>query len=282
MKARIIAAILVLAALLIAGCQTALTQNETTPLNFTDINVSENISTPENNTVVNQTIENQTIDESKASFTIDAVEGDLVKIPLKAVDPDGDFLEYKFEKPFNDKGLWQTKIGDEGKYLTKVTVSDGSLSTSEYVLVNIARANRPPTIECPDTIKVQKTETVVIDCNIFDVDGDVVLTGYDGWMNSATYKTTYGDAGNHTVIVRAKDKTHETNKEITIIVTKKDRAPVIEDVAPIIAIETDTINIDPIISDPDGDNVTVTLASHLTTMECGRQRLEMQENTTLQ
>mgnify|MGYP005841234301 CR=1 FL=1 len=251
MNAKIMGIIMLVGALIITGCQQAPQDNETMPISFIDINVSTN----ETSKLDKEPVEE--IDESKASLRIDAVEGDLVRIPVQAVDPDGDFLTYKFEKPFNERGIWQSKIGDEGKYLIKVTVSDGKLSVVDYVLVNLARANRPPAIECPDSIRVQETETVVIDCNIFDVDGDTVLTGYDGWMRTSRYTTQYGDAGEYTVVVRAKDKEAESFQEVKVIVTKKNRAPVIEEMSPITAMETDTIKLTPKVSDPDGDNITL-------------------------
>ncbi len=269
----IILTLLVLSAVLAAGC-TSNDGNNWKDYNFSvdfndnnsnsSLNVSENLSSDKGNSVVNEKKEDKNkIDETKASFTINGVEGDLIKIPVSAVDPDGDFLNYKFSKPFNEDGLWQTKIGDAGKYLVKVTVDDGTLSTSEFVLVNIARANRPPTIECSDKITVSEGETVKLDCNIFDVDGDVVIVGYDGWMKTSTYKTTFGDAGIHTVVVRAKDKDHESFKEIKINVKKTNRAPVIEEMDPQEVMEGETITIKPVVSDPDGDSLTVTFSKPL-------------------
>jgi len=254
---------LIIGAIIISGCTNTGNWTDNHTINMSDYNPVNATNTTTNtftNTTKNQT---QTINESLASYKIEAVEGDLVKIPIKAVDPDGDYLTYTFEKPFNSKGIWQTAIGNEGKYLTKVTVSDGKLSTSEYVLVTIARANRPPTIECPDTIKVQETETVNLDCNIFDVDGDVVIVGYDGWMRAASYTTKYGDAGTHTVIVRARDKTHKVYKEINVIVTKKNRAPVIKSISNQEVQETQLFKVDAKVTDPDGDKVTVTYSEPL-------------------
>lgn len=255
MNAKLTIAILALALVALAGCQVDLQANNTT---ITELNESELMDLISfNDTNVTQE-EKPDVDESKASYTITATEGDLVEIPVKAVDPDGDFIEYKFSEPFNDDGLWQSNIGDEGKYLVKVTASDGKLSSSEFVLINLLRANRPPTIECPEELEVQETEKVVIDCNVFDVDGDPVIVGYDGWMKTSTYTTTYGDAGEHTVLVRARDKDKESVKEVTVKVTKKNRAPVITGVGDMTVQETQTAKIDVSTSDPDGDKVTVT------------------------
>lgn len=231
--------------------------------NFTNLSNYSPIDVTIDNTTVNET-ENTTtepevpaIDESKASFTVKGKEGDLIKIPIDAVDPDGDFLEYAFGEPFNEKGLWQTNIGDEGKYLIKVSVSDGRLTTSEFVLIDVLRANRPPVIECEDEIEVSEGQEVVIDCNIYDVDGDVVIVGYDGWMKTASYTTTFGDAGEHTVIVRAKDKEHDSFKEVTINVKKTNRPPVINDLTDAEIMETETFSFQATATDADGDDVTI-------------------------
>lgn len=260
---------LVLSAVIAAGCTPddnadwddynfSIDFEDYTP-NATD-NASEVIS--ENKTDVKEDVK-EVIDEDKASFTINGVEGDLVKIPVSAVDPDGDFLNYKFEKPFNAKGLWQSEIGDEGKYLVKVTVDDGKLSTSEFVLIDLARANRPPTIECPDKLTVSEGDTIKIECNIYDVDGDVVIVGYDGWMKTSTYKTTFGDAGEHTVVVRAKDKDHDSFKEVKVIVKKTNRLPIIDEIEVQSVMEGDKIVISPDVSDPDGDDLTITFSKPL-------------------
>src|SRR3989344_2002455 len=62
-------------------------------------------------------------------FTV--TEGELVKIKLKATDPDGNPLVYNFSWPLNEKGEWQTKTGDAGQYNVIVTVSDGTKISEE-------------------------------------------------------------------------------------------------------------------------------------------------------
>ncbi|MGV8169019.1 MAG: hypothetical protein ACP5N3_03105 [Candidatus Nanoarchaeia archaeon] len=158
-------AVLLAVVLFVTACRTPGTGDNTTS-NVTA--PEENATAPSEETEQPEETEKPEADFSKASFKVKGTEGDLIKIPVKAVDLDGDSLKYKFEEPFNDQGLWLTEIGDEGQYLVKVTVTDGLVSTSEFVLVEVGRANRAPTIECLDTIKVQETETVKIDCNVFD------------------------------------------------------------------------------------------------------------------
>lgn len=203
------------------------------------------------------------INASKAAYTLRAVEGELVRMPVQAYDPDGSDVRLNFDRPFNNEGLWLTKIGDEGRYLVKVSVTDGVLTTSEYVLVIIDRANRPPTIQCPEKIVLQETETVRLNCNIFDEDGDPVIVSYEGWMQTSTKTTDYGDEGNYSVLVRARDAENEVTKTITIIVEKKNRAPVIESINTLRVIETETLVVIPEVTDPDGDNITLTFSQPL-------------------
>jgi hypothetical protein len=256
-KRNLVIAVLLTMTLIVAACQT--TDGNTNSTNNTTDLLSEDFV--EGISQAPQTNETSTkpkdVDFSKASFRISGVEGDLLKIPIKAVDLDGDSLKYKFEKPFNDQGLWLTQIGDEGEYLIKVTVTDGLVSTSEFVHVQVKRANRAPVIECLNTIKVMETETVTIDCNVFDEEGDSVIVGYDGWMRTSTYKTNYGDAGEYSVIVRARDQLHETNKKITVIVEKKNRAPVISEMKALEVMETSKLTVTPEVYDPDGDAITL-------------------------
>ncbi len=203
------------------------------------------------------------IDASKASYTITAVEGDLVRIPVQAYDPDEGDVVLSFGEPFNDEGLWLTEIGDEGQYLVKVSVIDGLLTTSEYVLVDIERANRPPVVDCPRSVVVEETETVKLNCNIFDEDGDPVIVAYEGWMSSSTKETDYGDEGNYSVLIRAMDAENEVTKTISVIVEKKNRPPVIESIDELTVIETETIRVSPAVSDPDGDDVILSFSEPL-------------------
>ncbi|MCC7574188.1 hypothetical protein KO361_01195 [Candidatus Woesearchaeota archaeon] len=203
------------------------------------------------------------IDASKAAYTLRAVEGELVRIPVQAQDPDGGEVKITFEKPFNQEGLWLTRIGDEGQYLVKVSVTDGLLTTSEHVLIIIDRANRPPVVECPEKIVVQETETVKINCNIYDEDGDPVIVSYEGWMRSSTRDTDYGDEGNYSVLVRARDAENEVTKSMQIIVEKKNRPPVIETINELRVIETETIRVQPKVTDPDGDDITLSFSEPL-------------------
>ena len=200
----------------------------------------------------------QRINESAAAFRVEATEGELVRIPVSAYDPDGGDVELRFSEPFNERGLWLTSLGDEGRYLVQVSAYDGFSTTTEYVLVIINRANRPPVIECPESITVSETETIQLNCNIFDEEGDNFTVSYQGWMNSTTKQTTYGDRGNHTVLVRATDSQGASStKEIALNILRTNRAPVIKPIPDMEITETETLILEVNAYDPDGGEVSL-------------------------
>ncbi len=278
--------------LLVSGCQYFSSNNkEATTGNvvidnnfiFLDNNTNETQGTGNetinqtNNETSNKTSEETSNDEKQAkleegtdisekdvAYTIRVTEGDLVNLAVKAVDPDGDEIEYTYTPPLNAQGRWQTRIGDEGKYLVTVTASDGKLSTSEDVLIIVERANRPPVIECPETITVKEGQELDINCNIYDEEGDDYKVEYEGFSEEKTKQTTYDDAGEYTELVRATDSNGGVSvKKIKIIIDNVNRAPIIEPIDDIKVMETNTVIVKPKVTDPDGDNVTISFSKPL-------------------
>ncbi|GIU69480.1 MAG: hypothetical protein KatS3mg002_0716 [Candidatus Woesearchaeota archaeon] len=214
------------------------------------------------NQTINQTPElkiNDSEDYGNVSYIITGTEGDLIKLELKAVDPDGDKLTYTYDRPFNDNGLWQTKEGDAGKYLVKVTVSDGKSDSSADVLVIVKPSNKAPIIDCLDDIRVKEGETVELKCNFFDKENDPLVIEYSGWMTSPVYTTNYDSAGKHKVFVTVSDGFHNVTKTINVIVDNVDRAPIFEEkLKDLVVLETDIVTLKPKVMDPDGDTIKLT------------------------
>lgn len=202
------------------------------------------------------------VDETDVSLVIEAVEGELVDLQPKAIDPDDDTIQYSFTGPFNEAGLWQTADGDAGKYLITITATDGDLIVKEYVLIIVNERNKAPVIECPEIINVVETETIELNCNFYDVEGDEFDVKYSGWMSSDTYTTDYIDAGEYTVVVTAYDDLNNTvTKKIKINVKDKNREPILENVQDIYATEFDVIVLNITASDSDGDDLELVYGS---------------------
>lgn len=242
-------------ALLLTACQP---QKNVAP----NVSIEGAIITTGNETV-NQTAELTSQAEEQnfenATYTITAIEGDLVKLSLKAVDPDGDKLDYDYSKPFSDNGLWQTKDGDAGKYLIKVTASDAELSSTTDVLVIINPSNKAPIIDCMDGLTLKEGETVELKCNFFDKENDPLTIEYSGWMSSTKYTTNFESAGSHKVFVKASDGNQVVTKTIEINVDNVDRAPIFDEkLKDMTVIETDIVTLKPSVTDPDDDSVKLT------------------------
>ncbi|MBW2982955.1 hypothetical protein KY327_01475 [Candidatus Woesearchaeota archaeon] len=260
---------LIVLALALGGCSyLGIGDNDTEPTgqivlddeDFTFLNET-NETAPEDNETLPEAGDN--VSEEDVAHTVRITEGELVSLDLQAVDPDGDTLEYEYEAPLNEQGRWQTEIGDEGRYLVTVTVSDGKLATKEDVLVIVERANRAPVINCPDTIDVKEGETLSIDCDIYDEEGDSILVSYEGWARSDTKEIGYEASGEHAVLVRASDGQKENTKEIIVDVEDVNRKPVLKPVQDVTIMETNTVVVEPEVSDPDGDDVTLSFSDPL-------------------
>jgi len=250
MKINSILAILVLSALALAGCELSMQDNNATQ----EIPpVSINVTMPE---------PGETTEESALptdGVVIEYVEGDLVYLKPEAVDPDKDVITYYFTSPLNENGKWQTKEGDAGKYLVTVTASDGKAETKQDVIIIIHKANKAPVIECQPEIIVKEGDMLNINCNIYDPEGDSVVVEYSGFMKTSSYQTTFADAGEYTVQVKARDKNREASQTVKIKIEDVNRAPEIKNVADVVkAMEEDIITLVPETTDPDGNKVTLT------------------------
>jgi hypothetical protein len=229
---------------------------------ITSGNVTTQVDSEEidvNSANVTVTEKGETVDIKNASHTITGTEGDLIKLELKAVDPDGDKILYTYSEPFNKNGLWQTKDGDAGKYLVTITASDGKLTSNIDVLVIVNPSNKAPIIDCMDDLVIKEGDTVELKCNFFDKENDPLVIEYSGWMTSTSYTTNFESSGNHKVFVRVTDGFHNVTKTINIEVQNVDRAPIFEKkLKDLNVVETDVVTLAPEIMDPDGDSITLT------------------------
>ncbi|MFH1399561.1 MAG: hypothetical protein ABIG95_05615 [Candidatus Woesearchaeota archaeon] len=156
---------------------------------------------------------------------ITVVEGEKVVFDLKAEDPNGDKLTWKYGAPIGTDGTWQTKTGDKGKYEVQVTVSDGELSDSATMFVNVLPGNLPPKLEIETTVSLKEGETVKLEPKVSDPDGDNVTVSFSGWMTQAEYTTGYDDQGKHKVVVTASDGAHEESAVVWVDVLNVNRPP---------------------------------------------------------
>ncbi len=154
-------------------------------------------------------------------------EGEKVSFNPKADDPDGDKVSFIFDEPLDDKGMWETQIGDAGEYEFIVMATDGDLTAEQLVQLKVESVNRPPVIELESPVRVKEGETVVLAPTITDKENDEVKITYSGWMTGESRKTGYDDEGEHEVLITARDSAgSQSTLKVIVIVEDVNRPPV--------------------------------------------------------
>lgn len=154
-------------------------------------------------------------------------EGQKVAVKPSARDPDGDSITYTFDFPLDEKGQWESKIGDAGDYEVKVTASDGESSAEKTFVLTVQAVNKAPVIELESPIEANEGEIITLEPTITDPEGDEVRVTYSGWMNANTKTTSYEDEGEHMVTIVARDTAgNEAKLEVTVKVADQNRPPI--------------------------------------------------------
>ena len=193
----------------------------------------------------------------QTNFVKTVKEGDLVELKPRVVDPDGNPIQLNFSPPLDENGKWYTKEGDAGTYIVTITASDGKSVSDQKVKIIVNPLYLPPVITMPDTLTFKEGDRIVLKPQIVDPQGRAIQTTYSGWMSSDTYQTTFDDAGTYAVTLVASNGKKESTKKFMIVIKNVDRAPVIALDAPTNLTEGDLVVLNPKVSDPDGDKVTV-------------------------
>ena len=191
---------------------------------------------------------------SHAIKTITVDETDFVSLKLDVMDEDEDTLFYGFTEPLDENGQWQTTYGDVGEYQVTVTVSDGQMETSNDIELIVNKKNMAPTLDSfiPEETEITINEWGNISFEVIasDLNNDPLIYEWrlDGEIVSKkenyNYKSDYGDAGTHKIIIIISDGEEELEKEWTINVNKVDRESLLNNIPDITATEGDIIQLD--------------------------------------
>lgn len=191
-------------------------------------------------------------------------EGELVAFDPVGVDPDGDIITYKYSKPLDSSGKWQTVVGDAGTYLVTITASDGKTEVEKKVILLILSTNRAPTIDGVDDMIVPEGTLVVLKPRVFDYNNDEIILTYSKPFDLyGEWQTDYDDSGTYLVKISACDNQTTTEKQITIEVINTNRAPVLEEIQHISVYGGDLIAISPRATEPDNDSITFVYSAPL-------------------
>ena len=197
---------------------------------------------------------------SAYDYTIKVKENELVKLNVKVTDPDKDNVTSTFSAPINSSGLWQTNYGDAGEYVITLKATDGKSTTQKEILLVVERVNVPPTITTLKDITVKEGETIKLDPNVDDPNNDPVTVTISEPLKSGTFKTDHTSAGIYDIIVTASDGELETKVTFKLTIADVNVLPEIKGLKDIQVKEGETVEIKPVITDLDADDIVVTIS----------------------
>jgi hypothetical protein len=116
----------------------------------------------------------------------------------------------------------------------------------------------------PQTIK--EGQKVTIKPSAKDPDGDSLTYTFDTpFDEKGQWSTVIGDAGDYEILVTASDGTLTDEKTFVLTVLAVNRPPVIELESPVEVSEGETVTLEPVITDPEGDEVRVSYSGWMNT-----------------
>ncbi|MEK6970017.1 MAG: hypothetical protein AABW48_06345 [Nanoarchaeota archaeon] len=106
-----------------------------------------------------------------------------------ATDLDGDIVRVTFSEPFDGKGQWKTDYADEGKHLVYVAATDGELTTTIPVEVNVAKKNRMPKMDLKkDHHVINEGQELTFKVAATDLDDDELSIQVENLPAGATFE----------------------------------------------------------------------------------------------
>lgn len=195
---------------------------------------------------------------------VTAQEGTTFTIQPTVTDLEGDEVTITYSG-------WMTsatrEIGydESGNHKIVITAEDGKSKSTKEVIISVENVNRAPEFSSitPQTIK--EGQKVTVKPSAKDPDGDSVEYVFDFPLDeTGAWQTEIGDAGEYEILVTATDGDQMSEQVFMLVVEAVNKAPVIELESPVLAQESETVQLNPVITDPEGDEVRVSYSGWMT------------------
>ncbi len=106
-----------------------------------------------------------------------------------ATDPDRDIVRITFSEPFGSQGQWETNYADEGKHLVYVAATDGELTTTLPVEIDVVKKNRAPKMTIKkDRYVVNEGQELTFKVAATDLDDDLLMIQLENLPTGATFE----------------------------------------------------------------------------------------------
>ncbi|MAF13568.1 MAG: hypothetical protein CMI53_01610 [Parcubacteria group bacterium] len=201
---------------------------------------------------------NEKSDTSKLQ-KIKVKESELVNLNVKIDDPDSDKITYSFSLPLNQQGKWKTNYGDAGEYVITITATDGKLTSKKDVLLVVERVNVPPIIKTIKDKTVKEGETIKLEPQVIDPNGDSVTIKLSEPLTKGLWVTDHTSAGEYELIITASDGELETKEKFLLTVTDVNMLPKIASWKDVTIKEGQKIEFAPQVTDLDKDQLNVSV-----------------------
>ena len=202
-------------------------------------------------------------------------ETETLTVDVNATDPDYDVLIYSCNRtdlffdfnPLTGIGSWTPDYGNAGTYYVGFGVSDGKGGIdNETINITVKDVDRPPELEEIGNLTVNENETLTVDVNATDPDGDALIyscnrtdlfTDFDPTTGTGSWTTDYDDAGIYCVDFGVSDgKGGIDNETVNITVEDVNRPPELDGIGDKSVNESGLLEFTVNATDPDGDELT--------------------------
>ena len=185
-------------------------------------------------------------------------EGETVTLDVTASDPEGDEVTLTFGGWMNSTTK-ETDFDDAGFHEVKVIATDGTKITEETIQIMVENVNRPPVIEMLNDVTVTEGDRITVKPIGIDPDGDAVTFKFSSPLSAdGFWRTTKIDIGTYRINITASDGKLTAVANFMVVVESLNKAPAIS-IADLIKVEEgQTVTLSPEITDPEGDELTIT------------------------
>ena len=210
-------------------------------------------------------------------------EGQQLQFTVSATDPDGNSLVYSASNlptgaSFNSSSRtfsWTPTFTQSTVYYNiRFTVSDGSLSDSEYINITVVNVNRPPVLDPIGNKSVNEGQQLQFTVSATDPDGNSLVYSASNLPTGASFNSssrtfswtpTFTQSGiYYNVKLTSSDGSMSDSEYINITVVNANQAPIISPIGNKTVNEGQQLQFTVSATDPDGDSLEYS-ASNLPT-----------------
>mgnify|MGYP001454594098 FL=1 len=207
-----------------------------------------------------------------------AVEGSSLGFTISASDPDGDNLSFSASSlpsgatfnPSTRTFNWVPGSSQAGNYVVTFTVSDGTLSDSEMVAINVADNNRTPVLATIGSQTVTAGTGLSFSVAASDADGDNLSFSATNLPTGATFNSSTklfnwtpesSQVGNYVVTFVVSDGSLTDSEKVAINVESTNQAPILAAIGSKTVIAGSRLGFSVSASDADGDNLSYSVSN---------------------